>query len=140
MPDQNLDEEKIRDIAKDIFYEQMKKKDKPKPNVNPLYKKLAVDFTNVHNVSLQTLNYSLELGGKFAEAGTLNTIHDCADICQLMDSLIIRQSDLANEFASICKSACEKCIKLAELLPDDPQFKELFKYCQIALESVKKLN
>ncbi len=142
MPENNISEEKIREVVEDVVAQEMKSSGQhnPKIKINPLYQKVAIDCTNAHNVSLQTLHYCESLGGKFADAESLNVLEDCADICGLMEDLLIRQSDLAPALVPVCIRACEACIKLAELLPEDSQLRALLEYSKVASLSLKKIK
>jgi hypothetical protein len=142
MPDSQNEEEKIRRIVEDIVHQEIKKENKQEApqGLSPEDQKAAVDCTNAHNIALQTFHYCQTMGGGFVDPENLNVLQDCAELCELMDSFILRQSRLKADLSELCFRACDACVKLAEKFSSDEQMKTLFQYAKIASESVKKVK
>ncbi len=141
--DPKQQEEQIKKIVEQALQEQMKKNGKLEPSgskLSPEDSKAVVDCTNAHNVTLQTLRYSEEQGGKFSDPENLNIIQDCADICQLVNSMVLRQSSMKKDIAEVCKKACDACVKFAENFSEDEQMKTMLEYAKKASESVKQIK
>jgi hypothetical protein len=141
MPDDNQ-EEKIKQMVEEVVHQEMAKEKKPTDNLkaDQVYMKVAVDCSNAHNIAMQTMHYSESMGGNFTDPENLNVLQDCIELCEIMNSFILRQSRLKSDLAELCFHACNACVKLAEKFPDEPQMKALLQYCKIASESVRKIK
>ena len=140
--DPNNQEEKIREIVENIVRNELKKDSQKKypQELDPSEQQAAVDCTNAHNIALQTFHYCEAMGGNFSDPENLNVLQDCADLCELMDSFILRQSRLKADLSELCFRACDSAVKLAEKFSSDDQMKILFQYAKVASESVKKVK
>jgi hypothetical protein len=70
--------------------------------------------TMCHNVCLETLNYSLWLGGRYNESVHLRLLMDCAEICQTSANFMLRGSDLHRKTCGVCAEVCEDCARDCE--------------------------
>ena len=91
-----------------------------------------------YRVCLETLNYSLQKGGRFAEAGPIRMLLDCADICQANANLMSRGSKY--NLCETCARVCQECAQACERFGDDAQMKACAEACRRCATACQRMG
>ncbi|QBD82669.1 four-helix bundle copper-binding protein [Ktedonosporobacter rubrisoli] len=62
-----------------------------------------------HAICEQTLLYSLQKGGPFAQADHILALLDCIQTCQVSEDFMLRNSPLHPYMCGVCAEACQRC-------------------------------
>ena len=100
---------------------------------------VVVDCSNAHNVALQTLHYSEQMGGKFTQPENLNILQDCAELCSLATSFLLRDSKYRQQVIDACFAACRDCARFAGEFEGNKEMQTMHDYAVRASESLKAL-
>jgi hypothetical protein len=73
-------------------------------------------------------------GDKYAAAKT--AIVDCAQVCQLVENLKKRKSELVSQANALCAAACKRCREACEAI-DDPKLKVCIENCRNCEQACK---
>jgi hypothetical protein len=74
--------------------------------------------TDCRNICLETLAHCLHMGGKHADPAHIGLLMDCAEICGVSASYMLRGSDLHGRTCAVCAEVCERCADDCERLAD----------------------
>ena len=94
---------------------------------------------NCHSVCLATVRYCLEQGGKHAEAQHIQTLLDCAEICQTSANFMLRGSELHGRTCAVCAEVCARCAESCEQVGDDEQMRACAEACRRCAESCRQM-
>lgn len=98
------------------------------------------DSLNCYRSCIETISYCVEKGGKHTESNHLQILRDCADICILNTSFMIRGSTFHTKTAELCADICEKCATSCETVdPTDTQMKTCAEMCRKCASSCRKM-
>lgn len=140
MTDENIPEDKIKQIIEETVHQELEKQKPAEDAPSQANEQAIIASTNAHNIALQTLHYCESMGGKFTDPEILNVLEDCAELCGVLGSVMLRNSKLKLDLAEVCSKACDDCVKFAENFPEDQHMKNLLQYCKVATEAIKKIT
>src|SRR4051794_9676074 len=115
MPDITQDpkqKEEIKKVVEEVIQEHEQKQNGGGEEQDPEKKKntkAIVDCVNAKNICLQTARYGLTQGGNMANVENISKFQDCAEICEALSGVLIRESELKSDLAQVCGKACEAC-------------------------------
>lgn len=69
-----------------------------------------------HRVCLETIQYSLAQGERYAERLHLRLLMDCAEICQVSANFMLRGSESHARVCELCARICEDCAQSCDRL------------------------
>ncbi len=139
--DQNQSEEShIRQIVEETLEQKLRQQaaidlDTPEGKIQ----KCVIDCTNAHNLCLQAMNYSLELGGNYSDPVNFGKLQDCSEFCELTIGFLERKSYFFRATVSLCVQICEQTVDYCRKFEDD-QFKACADYVKMAAESCRDLE
>jgi hypothetical protein len=87
---------------------------------------------DTHEVTLQTLSYCMQRGGRHASLDSLKLLMDCAEITQSCANFMLRGSDVYVVVCGACAEVCEESARAVSALSDDFQMKicaEIMRRC-----------
>lgn len=90
-------------------------------------------------VCWETIAYCAQQGGRHVEAAHLETLLDCAQICDTSASLLARGSGLHASHCGVCAEACKRCEESCEQFADDAQMRACAAACRRAAESCRQM-
>jgi hypothetical protein len=94
-----------------------------------------------YRACLETITYCLKKGGKHADAMHIQTLLDCAEICQTSANFLGRGSDMHSKICGVCADICEKCAESCEQIdPNDEMMKHCAGMCRRCAESCRKMT
>jgi hypothetical protein len=91
-------------------------------------------------ICTETLQHCLRKGGRHAEAAHIRLVQDCADICELSATFMLRRSDLHARTCAVCAEVCERCAEDCERLGDDEQMRRCAEACRRCAESCRQMS
>jgi hypothetical protein len=91
-------------------------------------------------ICVQTLQYCLQKGGKYAEASHIRLLEDCAAICQTSAGFMLRGSPLHVLTCGACAEVCLRCAESCERIADDTQLRACADLCRRCADSCKRLT
>lgn len=77
--------------------------------------------------------------GRHVEAAHLETLLDCAQICDASVALLARGSELHASQCGVCADACERCEESCEQFGDDAQVQACADACRRAAQSCQQM-
>ncbi|MBI2134269.1 four-helix bundle copper-binding protein [Candidatus Woesearchaeota archaeon] len=86
----------------------------------------------------ETIAYCLSKGGRHVKEDHIKRLQDCADLCLSTSSFIARDSELAEQIASLCAQACDSCAESCDALKD-ARMQDCAETCRRCSESCKEL-
>jgi hypothetical protein len=92
-----------------------------------------------HRLCLETVQHCLTLGGPHAEAKHIQTMLDCAEICETSANFMLRSSALHARTCGVCADACERCAAECERF-DDAQMKECADACRRCATTCRQMS
>lgn len=99
------------------------------------------DSLNCHRICVETIAYCLKMGGKHVESDHMQILTDCAEICKLNASFMIRNSTFNGRVAELCADICEKCAASCEVVnPADTQLKTCAEMCRKCASSCRQIE
>lgn len=95
--------------------------------------------SNCHDTCVETVTHCLRQGGSHAEAEHIQTLLDCAQICDASRDFMLRGSGLHHDTCRLCADACERCAKSCERIEDDEQMQRCAEECRRCAESCRQM-
>ena len=93
------------------------------------------DSLDCYRVCIETITYCLKKGGRLTEPDHVSILTDCAEVCNLNATFIIRDSIYQGRTAQLCADICEKCAISCETI--DPMDVELITCAEICRKCAK---
>ena len=91
------------------------------------------------DVCLVTLAHCIEKGGALAEARHLETLIDCAAVCETAGSFLARGSERHARVCGVCASACRDCEASCNALADGSTLRRCAEVCARCAESCERM-
>jgi hypothetical protein len=82
--------------------------------------------------------YCLEQGGEHASPDHVRLLMDCAEICKLSTSFMLRDSEFAAKLCELCAEVCERCAQDCASMEDDTMA-ECAEVCRKCAESCRQM-
>jgi hypothetical protein len=95
--------------------------------------------TDCHAVCTQALLYSYETGNEYAEPSHLVLLQDCADICQLSATFMLRESERHADVCRVCADICRDAAESCEQFKDDEMMAECAQVCRDCADSCERM-
>jgi hypothetical protein len=93
-----------------------------------------------HHICVETATHCLGLGGKHAAVEHIQTLLDCAEICQTSANFMLRGSPDHGMTCGICAAICDRCAKSCDALAgDDDLMRRCAQACRRCAESCRKM-
>ncbi len=92
-----------------------------------------------HRDCMQAITYCVGMGGKHAEARTLQILMDCAAICETSADFMLRNSPQHGRVCAICASICEACSSACQDFSNDAEMQACAESCQRCAESCRQM-
>ena len=99
-----------------------------------------INCMECYRVCEETLMYSVQKGGQFAEPMNLSLLADCARVCALSADFMIRQSERHILTCGICASICEACAKVCEQMANEPMMHRCAEVCNHCADSCRDMS
>jgi hypothetical protein len=91
-----------------------------------------------HIICLETIEYCLKQGGKYADPAHIRLLTDCAQICDTSADFMIRGSELHGETCETCSNICDQCAEDCERFAKDAQLKRCTDVCRRCAEACRQ--
>src|SRR5438270_10296803 len=75
---------------------------------NPVVQRAIDDCKECHAICVQTIQYSVQQGGPYVAPDYLRLLEDCAQLCQLSEDFMLRDSPIS---ATICTAETEEILR-----------------------------
>jgi hypothetical protein len=95
--------------------------------------------SDCHKICTFTVLYCLQTGGTHAEEPHIRLMLDCADICHLAVSLMLRNSQFVRQSCELCSEACRRCGESCGRFKDDEQMEACGNVCLTAAQSCQEM-
>ena len=76
---------------------------------NPVVQRAIDDCKECHAICVQTIQYSGKLGGPYVAPDYLRLLEDCAQLCQLSEDFMLRDSPFSATTCTVCAEVCDQC-------------------------------
>ncbi len=107
--------------------------------LSPELRRCITDCLGCYSTCLETVTYSLEVGGQHAEPARIRLLLDCADICQTAAAFMLRTSDLHQRVCTVCAEVCEQCAESCAQLGSHPQMRLCSEVCVRCADSCRQM-
>src|SRR4051794_22817748 len=77
------------------------------------------ECSSCEDVCNETMNHCLSLGGAHAAAHHITALLDCALLCGIASSFMMRGSALDSQACGLCADACERCAQSCDSVGGD---------------------
>jgi Domain of Unknown Function (DUF326) len=92
-----------------------------------------------YQTCLATLSHCLSMGGEHANAPHIQAMYDCAEICQLAVSYMVRSSPMYGRLNLLCAEVCTRCANQCEqMMGDDEQMRTCAVTCRKCADICQK--
>ena len=98
------------------------------------------DCMNCSSICLETINYCLQTGGKYAEAGHIRLLMDCAQISRTTSDFLLRMSELSGRLGAVSAEVADRCCSSLEHFRDDKQMRACYEACRRASDSCRRIT
>lgn len=113
--------------------------EKPQSNAVVDVQKAAQDCLDCYTTCLKTIGHCLQMGGEHAGEPHIKLMMDCAEICQLMASFLVRGSTSYSRINVICAEICEQCATNCEqMMGEDTQMRACAEACRRCADMAQK--
>ncbi len=103
----------------------------------------AVDCSNARNICIETLNYCFarfrEDPRNFAQPLLIKSLQDCAELCEIATSFLLRRAALTGDILQACIKACDLCIEECRRRDGDKQMRDAVTYLSLCRDACKGL-
>lgn len=89
-----------------------------------------------YRICRETIAYSVQKGGEYADGEHLRTLLDCAQICQVSAEFMVRGSAAHNKVCEICAEVCLRCAESCSKFNDE-QLTRCAEACRECVQSCK---
>ncbi|WP_438023020.1 four-helix bundle copper-binding protein [Sorangium sp. So ce233] len=89
-----------------------------------------------HQVCTEMVMHCLKQGGEHAEPSHIQTMLDCAEICQTSGHFMLRRSPLHSRTCEVCAEACERRASECERF-DDERMKACADACRACAQACR---
>jgi hypothetical protein len=94
------------------------------------------DCLECHAVCLTTISSCLGRGGEHAEPNHIRLLQDCAEICSISASFMLRGSPYHQLTCRVCAGICEACADSCERLAEgDDRLRRCIELCRRCVAS-----
>jgi len=91
------------------------------------------------SVCLETVAHCLALGGRHAEAGHIQTLLACGEICHTSARFMLLGSAFHARSCEICADVCDACADDCNRFPDDESMQRCADTCLRCAESCREM-
>lgn len=91
---------------------------------------LLANLEQCHENCLDGVMHSLDEGGDYMRKDHIRWLLDCAEICNVAENFVIRESEYAGDFLSICAFICDDCAEACETFFEDENMKNCALVCR----------
>ena len=107
--------------------------------IDPATRECIEECRNCHDVCLSTAAYCLEQGGRYAEAGQLTRLLDCAELCQTSANFMLRGSDEHRRTCAACATVCQRCAEECAEFTNDSAMQECADTCRRCADACERM-
>lgn len=97
------------------------------------------DCQDCHAICVQTIAYCLQQGGQHVQASHMQSLLDCAQICQTSEDFMLRGSPLHAKVCGVCADACNSCAQSCDQFSNDQQMKACADMCRRCAASCQQM-
>ena len=89
-------------------------------------------------ICVETQAHCIGMGGRHAEAQHLNTLADCAKLCEVSANAMLRMSDFHAQICRVCAEACDRCARSCEQVDrNDETMRQCAERCRSCADSCR---
>ena len=96
----------------------MQKTEKYQSNAQQDLQQAIQQCSECYQTCMATLSHCLSLGGPHANVSHIQAMYDCAEICQLAISYMVRSSAMYGRLNLLCAEICTRCANQCEQITD----------------------
>jgi hypothetical protein len=102
---------------------------------------LCIDnCTKCYQSCVRTMAYCLDKGGDHADSKHIQLLQDCARICEVSASFMIRESGFHSLTCGVCAKICTACAEACEAFKDDEQMAACAEICRNCAKSCGEMS
>jgi hypothetical protein len=102
----------------------------PHPTIRNEIRDCIQECLSCNGICLQTSVHCLLQGGPHAAAAHVQSLLDCAELCQTAGNTMLRNSPLHGRVCEVCAEACEICAASCDKFAGDDQMKACADACR----------
>jgi hypothetical protein len=106
---------------------------------DPVMQQCIDDCLDSFSVCTETQMHCLEMGGDHAAPDHLRLLQDCAEICQLAATFMLRKSELSTDLCELCAEAAEACAVSCDQFADDVKMATCAEVARRTAESCRRM-
>ena len=96
--------------------------------------------TECHQICIRMISHCLEKGGAHADARHIQLLQDCARICEVSASFMLRESSYHTLTCGVCAEICNACAESCLAFGDDEMMKSCAEVCQKCAASCEEMS
>ncbi len=109
------------------------------PRYMPEVEQCIADCMDCARVCQETVRYCLQMGGNHTEPRLLTLLMDCAAMCELSESMMLRDSSFQVSICTLCTEVCQRCADSCERFTGDAQMQRCADTCRRCAASCRRM-
>lgn len=94
-----------------------------------------------YETCFKTIQHCLDKGGEHASREHITLLQDCAEVCQLAVSFMLRNSEYAAKLCGLCAEICKRCAEQCEQMAgDDQTMKDCAEMCRNCAQACDQMS
>jgi hypothetical protein len=108
---------------------------------NPVVQRAIDDCKECHAICVQTIQYSVQQGGPYVAPDYLRLLEDCAQLCQLSEDFMLRDSPISATICTVCAEVCDQCTVACDQVGrgTDAQLRACADQCRRCAQSCRQM-
>jgi hypothetical protein len=108
---------------------------------NPVVQRAIEDCKECHAICVQTIQYSVQQGGPYVAPDYLRLLEDCAQLCQLSEDFMLRDSPFSATICNVCAEVCDQCAVACDQVGrgTDAQLRACADQCRRCAQSCRQM-
>ncbi|MBC7457508.1 MAG: four-helix bundle copper-binding protein [Bdellovibrionaceae bacterium] len=108
--------------------------------VSPSMQLCIDNCTKCYQACVRTISHCLEKGGLHADNKHIQLLQDCARICEVSASFMIRESSFHASTCDVCAKICTACAESCETFKDDEAMAACAEACRKCAKSCEEMS
>ncbi|HOQ99325.1 MAG TPA: four-helix bundle copper-binding protein [Anaerolineae bacterium] len=107
--------------------------------LSPIMQQCIQDCKECGAVCQETISYCLQMGGRHVEPTHFKLMMDCAEICQISENYMLRDSAFSATICAVCAEVCARCADSCSQFTGDATMQNCAEVCRRCSTSCQRM-